>query len=204
MVNRNEWNKGIRRISRNTNPIPLIFNLWLNDTSEKNHSKPAPRIEFLCACREGGRLTTTFSRPSHIFLIFSSEPPINSRHSLFQKIFLSAKVGRLKKTLFEGRGFCGDSGEKIRRTWLGREIVVVSLPPLVQFSVQNSPLLIRVKPRNINQIRQKFKQKKLHFILFLRRASPGNEFYLEICIFSNDSRFFFAVRAIFLAMFKSE
>jgi len=64
-----------------------------------------------------------------------------------------------KKTLFKGRGFYGGSDEKNRRMWLGREIVVVFFLSAEQCSVQNSPLLIRVKPRNINQIRQEFKQK---------------------------------------------
>ena len=33
----------------------------------------------------------------------------------------------------EGRGFRGGSDEKMRRMWLGREVVVASLPPLPQW-----------------------------------------------------------------------
>ena len=36
------------------------------------------------------------------------------------------------KTILKGRGFRGGSDEKKRRMWLGREIVVVVTPPLVQ------------------------------------------------------------------------
>ena len=48
----------------------------------------------------------------------------------FQKLFLFARIGHLKKIIFEGRGFWCGSDEKMRRMWLGLEIVVVGLPPL--------------------------------------------------------------------------
>jgi len=38
---------------------------------------------------------------------------------------------RCSKNHWEGRAFCGGSDEKMRRLWLGREIVAVGLPPLV-------------------------------------------------------------------------
>ena len=49
---------------------------------------------------------------------FSSEPPQNPRP--FNIIYI------------EGRGFRGGSDEKMRRMWLGLEIVVAGLPPLAQ------------------------------------------------------------------------
>ena len=50
----------------------------------------------------------------------------------FQNIFLFARIGHLKKIVFEGRGFWCGSDENMRRTWLGLGIVVVGLPPLLQ------------------------------------------------------------------------
>ena len=37
--------------------------------------------------------------------------------------------------IIEGRGFRGGSDEKMRRMWLGLEIDVVGLPPLIQQSL---------------------------------------------------------------------
>ena len=48
----------------------------------------------------------------------------------FQKIFLFARIGHLKKIIFKGRGFRCGSDEKMRSMWLGLGIVVVGLPPL--------------------------------------------------------------------------
>ena len=48
----------------------------------------------------------------------------------FQKTFLFARIGRLKKYIFEGLGFLCGSDEKMRRMWLGLEYVVIGLPPL--------------------------------------------------------------------------
>ena len=48
----------------------------------------------------------------------------------FQKIFLFARIGYLKKIIFDGRGFRCGSDEKMRRMWLGLGIVVVGLPAL--------------------------------------------------------------------------
>ena len=56
------------------------------------------------------------------------------------------KRGQIKKKLYlkeletfyhkisEGRGFRGGSDEKMRRMWLGQEIDVAGLPPLVHLS----------------------------------------------------------------------
>jgi len=46
-----------------------------------------------------------------------------------KKFILSDKT--LEKIALEGRGFRGGSDEKMKRMWLGLEIVVVGLPPLV-------------------------------------------------------------------------
>ena len=55
----------------------------------------------------------------------------------FQKIFLFARIGHLKKIIFEVRGFRCGSDEKMRRMWLGLGIVVVGLPPLLGVNVKN-------------------------------------------------------------------
>ena len=46
-----------------------------------------------------------------------------------KKIYLP-KLETLKHIIIEGPGFRGSSDEKMRRLWLGREIVLVGLPPL--------------------------------------------------------------------------
>ena len=46
------------------------------------------------------------------------------------KIVLSWRIRHLKKIILKGRGFRGGSDDKMRRMWLGREIVVTGLPPL--------------------------------------------------------------------------
>jgi len=38
----------------------------------------------------------------------------------------------MEKIILKGRGFRGGSDEKMMRMWLGREIVVVDLPPLLR------------------------------------------------------------------------
>ena len=48
------------------------------------------------------------------------------------KIVLSGRIRHLKKIILKERGFRGGSDEKMRRKWLGREIVVAGLPPLHQ------------------------------------------------------------------------
>ena len=48
----------------------------------------------------------------------------------FFKIVLSGRIRHFKKIILKGRGFRSASDEKMRRMWLGREIVVVGLPPL--------------------------------------------------------------------------
>ena len=40
--------------------------------------------------------------------------------------------------ILKGRGFQGGSDEKIRRMWLGSEIVVVGLPPLFRTNTSQS------------------------------------------------------------------
>ena len=47
-------------------------------------------------------------------------------------VVLSGRIRHFKKIILKGRGFRGGSDQKIRRMWLGREIVMVGLPPLVQ------------------------------------------------------------------------
>ena len=49
----------------------------------------------------------------------------------FFKIVLSWRMRHNRKLILKGRGFQGGSDEKMRRLWLGGEIVVVGLPPLV-------------------------------------------------------------------------
>ena len=46
------------------------------------------------------------------------------------KMVLSGKI------ILKGRGFRGGSDKKMRRMWLGREIVVVGLPPLIRLFIQ--------------------------------------------------------------------
>ena len=106
-----------------------------------------PLYEFVCVSVcvwRGGRPTT---KNSHILLIFSSEPPQNSRpihrkrclfveHCLWSiYIFYTFKIVRENFVFFniilKRRGFWGGSDEKMRRMWLGRYKVVVGLPPLV-------------------------------------------------------------------------
>ena len=95
----------------------------------------------------GGRPITTISRLSYILFIFSSEPPRNPCPSntivlnvqpfqirIFLKIFLFARVGHSKKIILQGRFFWGGSDKKLRRMWLGREIIVVYLPPLAPWT----------------------------------------------------------------------
>jgi len=47
-----------------------------------------------------------------------------------KKIVLSSRIENLYK-IIEGRGFRGGSDEKLKLIWLGREIVVAGLPPLI-------------------------------------------------------------------------
>ena len=47
-----------------------------------------------------------------------------------KNIFI-CKGWTFKKKILVGQGFRGGSDEKMRRMWLGQEIVVVGLPPLV-------------------------------------------------------------------------
>ena len=51
----------------------------------------------------------------------------------FFKNSLYGRIRHLKKKVFRGREFRGGSDEKMRKMWLGRDIVVVNLPPLVQY-----------------------------------------------------------------------
>ena len=48
------------------------------------------------------------------------------------KNVLSWRIEHFKKIIFEGQGFRGGSDEKMRRMWLGLEIVIAGLPPLVE------------------------------------------------------------------------
>ena len=41
----------------------------------------------------------------------------------------------LKKVILKGRGFQGGLDEKMRGMWLGHEIVVVGLPPLLKHNI---------------------------------------------------------------------
>ena len=47
-----------------------------------------------------------------------------------------AKINK-KKIIFEGQGFRGGSDEKMRRMWLGLEIVVAGLPPLNPLNLES-------------------------------------------------------------------
>ena len=42
------------------------------------------------------------------------------------------KMSHVLKITLKGRGFRGGSDKKMRRMWLGREIVVAGLPPLAE------------------------------------------------------------------------
>jgi len=47
------------------------------------------------------------------------------------KIVLSSRIiETFQHIINQGRGFRGGSDEKMRRMWLGREVVVADLPPL--------------------------------------------------------------------------
>ena len=48
----------------------------------------------------------------------------------FLKMYLFSRIGHLEKIILKGRGFRGDSDEKMWRMWFGLEIDVVGLPPL--------------------------------------------------------------------------
>ena len=50
--------------------------------------------------------------------------------AIFSKNIFICKGWTLKKIILEGRGFRGGMDEKMRRMRLGRDIVVVGLPPL--------------------------------------------------------------------------
>ena len=49
----------------------------------------------------------------------------------FQKKYFYLQGLDFKKNILERRGFRGGSDEKIRRMWLGLNVVVVGFPPLV-------------------------------------------------------------------------
>ena len=51
----------------------------------------------------------------------------------FLKIVLFRRFRHLKKKMLKGRGSRGGKDEKIKRMWLGREIVVVGLTPLPKY-----------------------------------------------------------------------
>ena len=50
----------------------------------------------------------------------------------FKKIVYLRELETFKHKIIEGKEFRGGSDEKMRRMWLGREIVVAGLPPLVK------------------------------------------------------------------------
>ena len=56
----------------------------------------------------------------------------------FFKNSLFGRIRHFKKMILKGRGFQGGSDEKIRRMWLGSEIVVVGLPPLFRTNTSQS------------------------------------------------------------------
>ena len=57
-------------------------------------------------------------------------------------MFYLGGLDTFKKIILEGRGFRGGSDKKMRRMWLGIEIAVAGLPPLLC-----SPLSLKVKNR---------------------------------------------------------
>ena len=61
-------------------------------------------------------------------IIFLTQQSLNLKAE--SKIVLTSRIGNFKKKIIEGRGFRGGLDEKMRRMWLGREIVVAGLPPL--------------------------------------------------------------------------
>ena len=65
------------------------------------------------------------------------------------KIVLSGRIRHLKKIILKGRGFRGGSDEKMRRMWLGREIVVVSHPALLQLCLETLIFLKKSIPLNL-------------------------------------------------------
>ena len=56
----------------------------------------------------------------------------------FTKKVLSWRIRHLRKIILEGRGFWGDWDEKMRRMWLGLEIVVAGRPPFAMILVYNT------------------------------------------------------------------
>ena len=98
-------------------------------------------IIICCILREEGLFGSIFSQIQNLY-----EKIQYFIYSLmwtdFQKIFLSSRIGQLKKIFFKGRGFWGGSDEKMRRIWLGLGIAVVGLHPLTNL---NCNLLL---PRN--------------------------------------------------------
>ena len=47
-------------------------------------------------------------------------------------MYVFLRIGHLEKIILKGRGFRGDSDEKMWRMWFGLEIDVVGLPPLAR------------------------------------------------------------------------
>ena len=59
------------------------------------------------------------------------------QYFVYASTFLSWRIRHFKKIILEGRGFRGGSDEKMRRMWLGLEIVVGGLPPLGIYYLSN-------------------------------------------------------------------
>ena len=55
-----------------------------------------------------------------------------------KKQFYLGEFETFKHIIIERRGFRGDSDEKMRRMWLGLDIVVAGLPPLVSHIIKLS------------------------------------------------------------------
>ena len=58
------------------------------------------------------------------------------RDPILRKLFYFGELNTLKEIIFKGRGLRGGSDEKMRRMWLGLEMFVAGLPPLVELSMQ--------------------------------------------------------------------
>ena len=145
-----------------------------------NKPRTGHTMEVRAYSLRGGK-TTTISRPSLIFLYFSSEPPQNSypshwlRCSFFTNLknclifYFSPDVASFSKHIFICNGwtilvFHGGSVEKISRMWLGQYIVVVGL--LTVFWL----FWLFYERKLLNQFRRKFEtlqSKSLFQLIYL-------------------------------------
>ena len=100
----------------------------------------------------GGRPATTISSPSHILLIFSSEPPRNSRSSNIIKI-KTFKKNNIERT-------------RILR-WLGQEIVVAGPSCSSEPQCACSNAKIRIMPTTSYKLKLKTKCYVVYYAMYM-------------------------------------